>query len=154
MWSALFILGFTFTGFSHIPDPGSVIEKRFQCMNRHDLPAMENLYDASSIGYSVGWPDTAVGVKAIIEKYKRYFISTPDLYYQIIHTYTTTAGIVVEYTSGGTLTKNETGVPAEWLGKKYTLRNCTIFQVKNDKIIMESSYFDQVSFLKQMGYFK
>jgi ketosteroid isomerase-like protein len=38
-------------------------------------------------------------------------------------------------------------------GKKYTINYCAIFTIKNGKIVKETDYFDQVAFLRQVGFF-
>ena len=61
--------------------------------------------------------------------------------------------VVVEYTSGGTLSNPEGQTPAYMKDKKYSLNYCAIFIIKNNKIIKETDYFDQVAFLRQVGFF-
>jgi len=39
-------------------------------------------------------------------------------------------------------------------GKKYSLQNCTRMSIMNGKITWQVSYFDQVAFLKQVGFFE
>ena len=53
----------------------------------------------------------------------------------------------------GTMAKPENGEPAYMEGKKYTLQCCAIFVMKNNKIVKETNYFDQVAYLKQVGFF-
>jgi hypothetical protein len=38
-------------------------------------------------------------------------------------------------------------------GKKYTLQGCAVFVLKDNKIVKETDYFDQVAFLRQAGFF-
>ncbi|MDE3058809.1 MAG: ester cyclase, partial [Bacteroidota bacterium] len=77
-----------------------------------------------------------------------------DLKYEMTHEVIGKNSAVVEYSSSGTLENNEKGVPAYMRGKKYVLKNCTRMDFENGKIVSEATYFDQVSFLKQMGYFE
>ena len=60
---------------------------------------------------------------------------------------------MVEYPSAGTMQKPEAGEPSCMNGKAYTLRNGAVFGVENGKITAESTYFDQLAFLRQVGYF-
>ena len=61
--------------------------------------------------------------------------------------------VIVEYTVSGTLSNPESGTPDYMKGKKYSLGYCAIFAIKDGKIIKETDYFDQVAFLKQVGFF-
>ncbi len=61
--------------------------------------------------------------------------------------------VVVEYTSAGTFDNAEPSSPAYTKGKKYELKNCSLFEIKSGRIICFTTYFDQVSFLKHMGFF-
>jgi len=38
-------------------------------------------------------------------------------------------------------------------GKKYTLNYCAILTISKNKITKETDYFDQVAFLRQVGFF-
>jgi len=51
------------------------------------------------------------------------------------------------------MAKPENGEPDYMEGKKYMLQCCAIFVIKNNKIIKETNYFDQVAYLRQVGFF-
>jgi hypothetical protein len=59
----------------------------------------------------------------------------------------------VEYTFGGTLSNPEAGTPEYMKDKKYMTQGCVIFVLKGNKIVKETNYFDQVAFLRQVGFF-
>ncbi|HVS91500.1 MAG TPA: ester cyclase [Mucilaginibacter sp.] len=61
--------------------------------------------------------------------------------------------VVVEYTFTGTLSAPEAGTPDYMKNKKYTLQGCAVFGLKDNKIVKETNYFDQVAFLRQVGFF-
>ena len=86
--------------------------------------------------------------------YRRYFSSTPDLEQKITHLVSTDSCLVIEYDSWGTLSNPEQQTPEYMRGKKYLLHNCTRMTVREGKIIQQKTYFDQVSFLRQMGFFE
>ena len=79
--------------------------------------------------------------------------NTPDLKFEITKTMVRSSHAVVKYKFSGTLTNLEKEVPEFMRGKKYTFPACTVFEFKDDKIIREMSYFDQVAFLRQVGFF-
>jgi hypothetical protein len=53
----------------------------------------------------------------------------------------------------GTMSDPKGGEPDYMKGKKYTLKACAIFVLKDNKIVKETDYFDHVAFLRQVGFF-
>jgi steroid delta-isomerase-like uncharacterized protein len=123
-------------------------------MNRHDLQQLVTDYDAKVQSTSSGWDGIHNGTKEVNTAYSRYFHSTPDLKFDVGNVYFSSDSVaVVEYTQAGTLSTPEKGEPSYMIGKKYILNSCTIFTIKDKKIIKEATYFDQLSFLRQVGFF-
>ncbi len=131
-----------------------IITAHFEAMNRHDTIAISKFYSDSATLESPNWEGTKKGPAEAREVYSRYFISSPDLKYTISHILSTENEIVVEYESHGTMMHLEDGGPAYMLGKTYTLKNSTRFEIKDGKIMKSVSYFDQVAFLRQVGFFE
>ncbi len=140
-------------GYGVYGQSSKLIDKHFKALINHDVKAIAAGYDDSAKVFSPNWEGAKTGPVGVTEVYTRYFASTPDLSYKV--TYIINAGddIVVEYTSGGTLSNPEGSTPAYMKDKKYTLNYCAVFTLKNNKIIKESDYFDQVAFLRQVGFF-
>ncbi len=130
-----------------------IVTRRFAYLNHHDISDLSALYDDSAKIVSPNFTGTSTGPAGIRDIYGRYFRSTPDLSYQITRMILADSTAVVEFISKGTLDSLEKGVPAFMKGKSYSLKNCEVLDFRNGKIISDSSYFDQVSFLRQMGYF-
>jgi len=124
-----------------------------ETLNRHDTDALILFYDEHVQLESPNWEGVKTGNKEAKEIYSRYFTSTPDLINELVHLVATDSVIVIEYHSSGTLQKNEANVPEYMRGKKYSLNNCTRMDIRNGKIVYQVNYFDQVSFLRQMGFF-
>jgi steroid delta-isomerase-like uncharacterized protein len=122
-------------------------------LNRHDTDAIAKMYSDDAQLESPNWQGVKTGSAGAIEVYGRYFISTPDLQQKITHLITTDSNIVIEYVSSGTLLHPEKSTPEYMRGKKYTLQNCTRLDVINGKIVRQMNYFDQVAFLRQVGFF-
>jgi uncharacterized membrane-anchored protein YitT (DUF2179 family) len=62
---------------------------------------------------------------------------------------------LVEYSSNSTTQALEMKAEDSYMkDKKYMLRNCTKLKFEKDKIIEETTYFDQVAFLRQVGFFE
>ncbi len=134
----------------------AIANMKIDAMNKHDLEALGNLYSDSARIQSVGFETTEIGPPGIRGVYKRYFASTPDLKFEVTKMTTTNDFVVIEYTSSGTMQQSplEAVVPEYMIGKKYALKNCTRMDIKDGKIIAEMTYFDQLSFLRQMGFFE
>jgi steroid delta-isomerase-like uncharacterized protein len=131
----------------------AIIDMHFKALIQHDVKAIANGYAEDAQVYSPNWEGAKTGTAGITEVYTRYFVSTPDLTYKINNIINAGENIVVEYSVNGTLSNPEGNTPDYMKGKKYTLNYCAIFTVKNGKIIKETDYFDQVAFLRQVGFF-
>lgn len=130
-----------------------LVYKRFDAMNKHDLKGIDTLYADSALIESPNFAAPEKGKAGIHSVYNRYFISSPDLVYTITKILTGDSSVTIEFTSTGTIKHLEGGGPAYMLDKKYTLQNCTILEIRNNKILRDVSYFDQVAFLRQVGFF-
>jgi len=130
-----------------------LIDDHFKALIAHDVKSIAAGYADDAQLLSPNWEGPKVGLSGVTEVYTRYFSSTPDLVYKVVNVINAGENVVVEYTSGGTLSNPETGTPGYMKGKKYMLNYCAVFTIKNNKIIKESDYFDQVAFLKQVGFF-
>jgi len=130
-----------------------VIDEHFKALISHDVKSIAAGYAGDAQVFSPNWEGAKTGNAGITEVYTRYFSSTQDLTYKVLNTINAGDNVVVEYTSGGTLSNPESGTPDYMKGKKYSLVYCAVFTLKNGKIIRESDYFDQLAFLTQVGFF-
>jgi steroid delta-isomerase-like uncharacterized protein len=124
-----------------------------EALDRHDLPRLTALYADSVLAESSGWDEVKHRPADIREAYGRYFKSSPDLHYQLTNLVIGQRELVLEYSSTGTMQNLENQVPSYMAGKKYTLKNCTRLDIREGRIIGQATYFDQVSFLRQVGFF-
>lgn len=148
----LFVLLAT-AGNSLYGQSSKLIDDHFKALANHDVKAIAAGYADSAKVFSPNWEGAKTGPGGVTEVYTRYFASTPDLSYKITHIINAGEAIVVEYISGGTLSNPEGNTPAYMKDKKYTLNYCAVFIIKNGKIIKETDYFDQIAFLRQVGFF-
>jgi steroid delta-isomerase-like uncharacterized protein len=130
-----------------------LIDDHFKALKAHDVKSIASGYADDAQVFSPNWEGAKTGPAGMTEVYTRYFSSSPDLTYEIKNIIYAGDNVVVEYTSAGTLSNPEPPTPDYMKGKKYTLNYCAIFTIKNNKIIKETDYFDQVAFLRQMGFF-
>ena len=130
-----------------------LIDDHFKAMSNHDVTAIAVGYADDAKVYSPNWEGAKAGPVGIKEVYARYFSSTPDLFYKVSNVINAGENVIVEFISGGTLSNPENGTPDYMKGKKYTVNYCAIYTIKNGKIIKETDYFDQLAFLRQVGFF-
>jgi steroid delta-isomerase-like uncharacterized protein len=146
---ALFFIAFG----SVYAQSSKLIDDHFKSLSNHDVKAIAAGYAGDAQVYSPNWEGAKTGSTGVTETYTRYFSSSPDLFYKVTNTLLAGDNIIVEYISGGTLSNPESGTPDYMKGKKYTINYCAIFTIKNGKIVKETDYFDQVAFLRQVGFF-
>lgn len=122
-------------------------------LNKHDTIALAAMYSDSVALESPNWEGVRTGRAVVKETYSRYFASTPDMQEEINDIIGTDSSIVIEYTFAGTLLNPEKNTPEYMRGKKYKLSACTVMNIRKGKITSQQTYFDQVSFLRQVGFF-
>ncbi len=130
-----------------------LIYQLFDALNAHDTAALKTFCDDSIHIQSPNWEGLQTGLHAIAVVYQRYFSGTPDLKYAITNIISTNDDAVVEYTFTGTFTNPEPGTPEYMRDKKYSLKACSRMDIVTGKITNSVTYFDQVSFLRQVGFF-
>ncbi|MFI5161528.1 MAG: nuclear transport factor 2 family protein [Sphingobacteriales bacterium] len=131
----------------------TLIEDHYKAINAHDVKTIAAEYTTDAQLFSPNWEGAEKGIEGATGVFTRYFKSTPDLIYTVTNTINAGNTVTVEYAFTGTLSNPETGTPDYMKGKKYTLNGCAIFELKDNKIVKETNYFDQVAFLRQVGFF-
>ena len=127
--------------------------RKFEAMNQHDSNAIAKLYADSAKIQSPNFDKPETGPAGIRSIYNRYFTSTPDMVYTITRILPGDSSVTVEYTFAGTMQHLEDSGPKYMLGKYYKLKACSVLEIRNGMIVSDVSYFDQVAFLKQVGFF-
>jgi len=123
-------------------------------LNKHDTVALALLYSDSVTMESPNWEGIRIGRAVVKDTYSRYFASTPDMQQEITDIIASDSTVVIEYTFAGTLLNPEKNTPEYMHGKKYKLSACTVMSIRKGKITRQQTYFDQVSFLRQVGFFE
>ncbi|HLK27752.1 MAG TPA: nuclear transport factor 2 family protein [Puia sp.] len=132
----------------------AIATKWIELINKHDSVGLTALYSDDAKIISPNWEGIKVGQSEVRTVFSRYFSSTPDLQYSIDNIIPTDTAVIIEYHFFGKLSNPENTTPDYMRGKKYTLSACTVMAIRKGKIIRQESYFDQVAFLKQMGFFE
>src|ERR1700761_5296881 len=108
-----------------------LIDEHFKALSQHDVKAIVAGYADDAKMLSPNWEGEKSGQAGITEVYTRYFSSTPDLNYKVNNIIYAGDNVVVEYDSGGTFSNPEKGTPDYMKGKKYSIKYCAIFTIKN-----------------------
>jgi steroid delta-isomerase-like uncharacterized protein len=129
------------------------ITQHFELLNGHDIDKIGADYSSDVKISSTSFDDVRMGPTQEKIIFNRYFTSSPDLQYKIKSAIYNDSTAVVEYETTGSIPADDYTSPMYMRGKKYVLRNCSVYHVRDGKITSESSYFDQNSFMHQIGYF-
>ena len=131
----------------------TLINALFDAMNKHDSAAIAGFFDDSAKLESPNWEGQEKGKQGATTVYSRYFKGTPDLHFTVTNIVASNDAVVVEYTFAGQFSNPEAGTPDYMRNKVYSIKGSTRYNITNHKIIFAVSYFDQVSFLRQVGFF-
>ncbi len=146
-------IGIASSSISQIAATNSLVSRWILFLNQHDTIALSALYADSAKLQSPNWEGIRTGRSVVRETYSRYFTSTPDMQHKIMDIIATDSAAIIEYFFEGTLLHPEKNTPGYMLGKKYKLAACTVMNIRKGAIISQQTYFDQVSFLRQVGFF-
>lgn len=146
-------LSITYSSSSQVLNTKNLAVEWINFLNKHDTVSLITLYSDSVKIESPNWEGVKTGRASVNDTYSRYFTSTPDMQHEINNIIATDGAVIIEYTFRGTLKNPEHNTPEYMRGKKYTLAACAILRIQNGKIVSQKTYFDQVSFLRQVGFF-
>lgn len=130
------------------------VNRFFTAVNAHDTIAIARLFSADSKGESPNWGSVQTGGNDIAHEFARNFAGDSILKLNITNIIDAKNSIIAEYDFSGRISSTAPEVPAYMHGKSYDFKACSIFDISGDKITRIRSYFDQVAFLKQMGFFE
>lgn len=112
----------------------AIIEQYFKHFNNHEWQKIAEMYiDQPEM------KDPAYGIKnvkmtkaEIVKKYSELNQLIPDVHDKIINMYHSGDNVIVEFESSGTAPDSS----------KFILPICTIFEIKNGKIVKDLTYYD------------
>jgi len=112
-----------------------IVDKYFDHFNKHEWSQLAMLYsDSSESKDPSSGADVEIQTRAEIEgRYQQLSGILPDLKAQLLNVYPSgTTHIIVEFISTGTGPD----------GEKFNLPICSIFEIKNNMIVKDYSYYD------------
>lgn len=130
-----------------------LVNKFFDAINAYDTTLLKTFCDDSVHIQSPNWEGTQIGTHALAVVYYRYFTGTPDIKYSITNIISCDTSVVVEFIFSGKFSNPEEGTPGYMRNKNYSIKGISRIDITANKIKNIVTYFDQVSFLRQVGFF-
>ena len=113
--------------------PRQLINQHFQYLNAHDLKGITAQYDDKAKITTTDGDGETFGPSGADQVFHQVFYVSPDAKYLVDNMIVNDSTVVVEYDIVGL--REKYGSPI-----RYDKRNCSIFKVKNDRIISEATY--------------
>jgi hypothetical protein len=143
-------------------DGRATIEKNLETFDELDLVVFSNqewtrLHESHSMDVKVNWPDGhyTMGIEKHIEDLKALFVYAPDTSIKVhpikfgSEEYTSVIGVMT-----GTFTKPMPigdGKLIQPTGKKFSINMCTVGRWKDGVMIEEWPFWDNATYMKQIG---
>ncbi|MBD1394741.1 nuclear transport factor 2 family protein [Mucilaginibacter glaciei] len=119
------------------PDPKAatqqVINEHFQMLNAHDLKGLSTQYEVKAHITTPDFYGVAFGPQGADQIFHESFYLSPDAKYLVDNTIVNDSTAVVEYDVVGLKESHDSPI-------RYDLRNCSVFKIKNNKIVSEATY--------------
>jgi ketosteroid isomerase-like protein len=129
-----------------------LVDRHYHGMNTHDLDIAVEVFHPDLEAVLPGAPSTR-GIPAHREAGAAFMRAAPDMKLTIKDVYEGGDTVIVEGTFSGTHTGPLSGpagdIPAS--GRHFKLDYADFFKVRDGKVIAHHVYFDQLSFLGQLG---
>jgi steroid delta-isomerase-like uncharacterized protein len=139
------------TRMSDKKEPIDIVKAIFEAFNRHDAEVMASFYAEDVFVDSPDFSAPKRTPKEVAVNYRNYFASTPDIKDDVTNIIVSGNKVIVEFVSSGTIQNPAPDDPPTMKGKKFSLKICSILEIKNGKVVRDITYYDQLSFLKQVG---
>jgi steroid delta-isomerase-like uncharacterized protein len=127
----------------------SLIDRLNAAWNAKDAEAIESLFAADAVHEDVTSGSVRRGVSAVRALFTETWRAIPDVRTQVVRVIGQEDWAAWEWTMTATHTGDFPNLPAT--GRRFTLVGVSIMQVKDGKILSQRDYYDQASFLRQVG---
>lgn len=110
-----------------------LIDEHFRYLNDHDLKSLIGQYADKAKITTNDWDGESYGPPGADQIFHQLFYVSPDAKYLVDNMINTDSTVVVEYDVVGLKEKVNSPI-------RYDLHNCSIFKIKNNKIVAEATY--------------
>src|SRR3972149_7340132 len=125
-----------------------------KAINDHDFEALEKLYAADAVAIMPESPEPIKGSKEIAALGRQYLESFPDAHMEDDLVIGQNDWVCMAGSWSGTNTGPLTmpdGTTLSATNKRIKVPMCILFKVKDGKVVEERDYYDQMSFMTQLG---
>jgi steroid delta-isomerase-like uncharacterized protein len=131
-------------------EAGHAVDQWAEGWSNHDMERVASVFTDDCI-----YEDVALGVinrgrDELVAFGNGFIEGVPDLRVQITSRFATGDMAATEWKMSGTHTGNLPGMPAT--GKTFSLRGASVFQIRGDRLVRCSDYWDLATFQKQLGF--
>ena len=128
-------------------DVSSLHHEMYDCVLRRDFAGLRALYHPDYV--YISGDGTKGGIDEGVAVAETYTGAFPDLSFTIRSEFSSGTKSVIEIIATGTHTAELDGIPAT--GKKVEVLVCNVVEERDGLIVEEREYFDNYSFLQQLG---
>lgn len=135
-----------------VTDTKKIVEDFIKIVNSHDADKIISYFADDGVLENVPLGIANRGKEEITAYTKIMLVDYPDINFELKSVFGTDDWAGDEWVMTGTFANNtmsKNAVPAT--GKTFAVRGTSIYQVRNGKFSRESNYYDNVSFLQQVG---
>jgi steroid delta-isomerase-like uncharacterized protein len=118
--------------------PKEVLHAWVEALNARDAQKAASLYHEDAINIQVAADSPIYEREAIFQDFVNFFRAFPDNYTHVENLFEDGEWAIIEWSGGGTFLGELAGIKPS--GKKFTLRGCGFFQVKDGKINFQRGY--------------
>lgn len=129
-------------------DVSSLHKEMVELVQRKDLSGYRELLH-SDYTYTGGDGVEQQGADAGVAVAEAYTTAFPDIRLEVVNQFAEGNRSVIEFRATGTHEAELEGIAAT--GKKISVVVCNIIEEQDGKIVREREYFDQYSFMQQLG---
>lgn len=131
-----------------MPTPKEIVKVWSDAFNAHDVTKIGEYYSDDAINFQVA-DEPIHGKEAIQTGFAYLFSAFPDIGFRTENLFEDGEWAILEWFGWGTLKGEFLGFSPT--GKKYELRGCGFFHVKNGKIVFQRGYWDKLTWFEQVG---
>jgi len=130
-----------------------IVRKLFDNLNKHNLDASDNLI-ANDVRIEITGAPSVLNTREQGKAYTRRFIDAfPDLRFDVKDIIAQGDKVAVSWIAKGThsaplMTSGGESIPAT--NKRAMVPGCTLYELKNNLVTRQETYWDQVNFLTQL----
>jgi steroid delta-isomerase-like uncharacterized protein len=130
-------------------DNRRLTEEAYSALNAHDLDRYAKGLDDSYAWDSDAFPAPVRGPEGAKQALALYFKAFPDLHFEVEQIIASGDFVVSRWRATGTHKGEFSGIPAT--NKQVNTRGCTVSELRSNRFVKASMYFDQLSLFSQLG---